>query len=71
MALTSDTIVIKVSNWAAEIGSYLSREGHFETIRRPSVQLRLCQMASVTNGAKGWSIFNIISRVTLRRGMFL
>lgn len=71
VVLTSDTITMRVSNCSAEIGSNLKRGGHFEVMRRPLVQLRLCQMASVTKGAKGWSIWRMASRVTLRRGMFL
>ena len=71
MLLTSETVMVNLSKFSAEIGSYSSRRGHSALIIMPSVQERFCQMASVTNGAKGWSMMRIISRVLFKRGVFL
>ena len=69
--LTSDTIVLMFSKFSAEMGSYCSLLGHFVVIMKPSVHDRFCQIASVTNGAKGWREIRSVSRVFLRSGMFL
>ena len=70
MVLTSFTIVLMFSNSSAEIGSYCSFSGHLALTIKPSVQLRFCQIASVTKGAKGWRAIKRVSRVRFNRGTF-
>ena len=69
--LTSETIVLMFSKFSAEMGSYSSRAGHSAVAMKPSVQVRFCQMVSVTKGAKGWRAISRVSRVRFSSGMFL
>ena len=69
--LTSETIVLMFSNSSAEMGSYSSLAGHFWMMMKLSVQLKFCQMASVTNGANGWRAMRRVSRVFFKSGTFL